>query len=82
MLAKEHLWFAALFAPGGKDRVQHFMIDGAEIGGVRVQVREMLGEPGDAILMHPAMFHSIAVNALDRPRMMLMAFLGQDGPMA
>jgi hypothetical protein len=80
-LAAEQSWFAALFAAGGADREQRFMRDGAVIDGVAVAVREMLGEPGDAILMHPALLHGIAVNALRQPRMMLMQFLGLEGPL-
>ena len=82
ILAQEHPWFAALFEEGGPDRVQRFMIDGARIGGTDVRVHEMLGQPGDAIIVHPAVFHSIAVNALDSPRMMLMQFLFAESYMA
>ena len=38
---------------------------------ITVQVDEMTGEPGDLIVMHPVMLHTIAPNSLDRPRMML-----------
>lgn len=80
VLEREHAWFAALSRPGGGDRRQRFMIEGDVLNGVEVRVREMTGEPGDAILMHPAVFHSIAVNELDRPRMMLMQFLWRQDP--
>lgn len=79
VLEREHPWFAALFRAGGQDRVQRFMTDGAVINGTMVQVREMIGEPGDAVIMHPAVFHSIAVNELRRPRMMLMQVLAREG---
>lgn len=81
VMEKEHRWFRELFAAGGKDRVQRFMLDGAVVDGVEVRVCEMLGEPGDTILMHPALLHGIAVNGLRQPRMMLMQFLGLEGEM-
>ncbi len=71
LLQRDEPWFTALFGPGGGDRVRRFMTEGACIEGARVQVEEMTGEPGDLIVMHPATFHTIAPNGLDRPRMML-----------
>lgn len=47
------------------------MPEGERVRGVHVRVEEMTGEPGDLIVMHPAMFHSISPNGLDTPRMML-----------
>jgi hypothetical protein len=79
VLEREHPWFAELFKPAGDDRRRRFMVEGAVIDGLEVRVCEMTGEPGDVVVMHPAMFHSIAVNALDRPRMMLMQFLWRHG---
>ena len=42
--------------------------------GVPVRVCEMLGEPGDVILMHPLMMHAPTPNVLATPRMMLTQF--------
>jgi ectoine hydroxylase-related dioxygenase (phytanoyl-CoA dioxygenase family) len=43
-----------------------------EMRGFPVRVEEMTGEPGDVFVMHPAMFHTVAPNALDRVRMALV----------
>jgi hypothetical protein len=80
VLAAEHPWFADLFKAGGGDRVERFMEDGAVADGVEVRACEMTGEVGDVILLHPATLHSIAVNELRTPRMMLMTILGKTGP--
>jgi hypothetical protein len=45
--------------------------------GVEVRVRETVGESGDIYIMHPAMLHTIAPNALDQPRMMLAQTLAK-----
>lgn len=71
LLATQEPWFAALFAPGEENREQRFMIDNGMARGIQVRVKETLGEAGDVYVMHPAMLHTIAPNALDRPRMML-----------
>ena len=76
----EHPWFDALFSPGGDDRVRRFMTEGAVCDDVPVRVREMTGEVGDVVLLHPATLHCAAVNERPTPRMMLMAILGQPGP--
>jgi hypothetical protein len=69
-------WFAALTSRRQtEDRVRRFMQEGAEIDGVQVRVCEMLGEPGDVILMHPLMLHAPMPNVLPTPRMMLTQFV-------
>ena len=69
-------WFAALTAPpSGEDRVRRFMQEGSELDGVPVRVSEMLGEPGDVILMHPLLMHAPTPNVLQTPRMMLTQFV-------
>lgn len=74
-LAARSPWFAALTSrPTGEDRVRRFMHEGSEVGGVPVRVREMLGEPGDVIVMHPLTMHAPMPNALATPRMMLTQF--------
>jgi hypothetical protein len=76
LLAERSPWFAALFsAQPREDRVRRFVEEGAEVDGVAVQVREMLGEPGDVILMHPLMLHATMPNVRDTPRMMLGQFV-------
>lgn len=69
-------WFAALTSrrdTGG--RIRRFMTDGGEVDGVEVRVREMLGDPGEVILMHPLMLHAPTPNVLPTPRMMLTQFV-------
>lgn len=69
-------WFADLSSSRlGEDRIQRFMHDGAEIDGVQVRVCEMLGAPGDVILMHPLMLHAPMPNVLATARMMLTQFV-------
>lgn len=69
-------WFAALSSPDDrKDRVRRLMSEGAELDGVQVRVCEMLGEPGDVIVMHPLMLHAPTPNVLPTPRMMLTQFV-------
>ena len=75
-LAARSPWFAALTArPDGEDRIRRFMDDGGELDGVHVRMCEMLGEPGDVILMHPLMMHAPTPNVLATPRMMLAQFV-------
>jgi hypothetical protein len=72
-----------LFTPGGENRVERFMIEGGHARGFPVRVEEMTGEPGDLIVMHPATLHTVAANALDRPRMMVVqALYRRDWPSA
>ena len=69
-------WFAALATHReGEDRVARFMDEPGVAAGVPVQVGEMLGEPGDVILMDPLMLHSLAPNVRETPRMMLTEWI-------
>ena len=79
LLLAEEPWFAALFSQASQDREQRFMIDGGLARGIEVRVREIVGEAGDAYVMHPSMLHTIAPNALDRPRLMLVQPLVRHG---
>jgi hypothetical protein len=68
-------WFAALSSRRDTgERNRRFMEVGSELDGVRVRVCEMLGEPGDVIVMHPLMLHAPTPNVLSTPRMMLTQF--------
>jgi hypothetical protein len=51
--------------------------DEAALDGVRVAVRELTGEPGDVVLMHPRTLHTPAPNTGDSPRMMLVEIIGR-----
>ncbi len=78
-LKAEEPWLAALMSPGGGDRVTRFMRVWGAMRGFPVRVEEMTGEPGDIIVMHPAMFHTVAPNGLERPRMMLVETFSRKG---
>lgn len=69
-LNRRHPWFAALSGPG-TDRVQRFMIEGDEIDGVRVRVRELTGRPGDVVAMMPWTLHAMSMNTGRQPRLMV-----------
>lgn len=72
LLTAREPWYAALESRRkDEDRMARFMSDGGEVDGVPVRVCEMLGEPGDVILMDPLMLHATMPNARDTPRMML-----------
>lgn len=52
------------------DRSQRFMEEGAVIDGVPVRVVEMTSGTGDAVLWHPALYHSRSFNCISVPRFM------------
>ena len=71
-----HPWLRDLWqADGGTGRIHRYLTEGADINGVHVQVEELTGEPGDAVIMHPRLLHVVAPNSLHTPRMMLLQFL-------
>ena len=81
-LEADHPWFARLWAIAG-DEVHALIGVDTLVAGVEVRIGEMTGDPGDLVVMHPAMLHGLAHNALDRPRMMLtQALLQKDRPFA
>jgi hypothetical protein len=74
-LAAMHPWFAGLITAPYGPKLDAFLGDEAEVGGQPVRLEQMSGAPGDLILMHPAILHGGAHNALDRPRMMLTEWI-------
>jgi hypothetical protein len=71
-----HPWLRDLWNTGGDtDRIHRYLVAGAVIDGVQVRVEELTGEPGDAVIMHPRLLHTVAPNSLRTPRMMLLQFL-------
>jgi len=71
-----HPWLRDLWqADGDPGRIHRYLTEGADIDGVHVQVEELTGEPGDAVIMHPRLLHVVAPNSLDTPRLMLLQFL-------
>ncbi len=51
----------------------------SKLGDVELRVVEMVGEPGDVILMHPLMLHAASPNCSDVPRMVLSSVVNQRG---
>jgi hypothetical protein len=65
-----HPWLRALADDDGSpDRNARFL-GGTEIEGIAVRVVELTGSAGDVFVTHPWVFHTIPVNAGDRPRML------------
>jgi hypothetical protein len=74
-----HPWLRGLWKAGGDaDRIHRYLAAGAVINGVHVRVEELTGEPGDAVIMHPRLLHTMAPNSLQAPRMMLLQFLHRE----
>lgn len=71
-----HPWLRDLWTTGSDaDRIHRYLAAGAVINGVHVRAEELTGEPGDAVIMHPRLLHTMAPNSLNAPRMMLLQFL-------
>lgn len=75
---RAHPWLAALTgaAPSPADRRAVFMVEGAEIDGVPVRVVELTGAPGDMVLCHPTIVHTVSPNCGTWPRMMRIGMVG------
>jgi hypothetical protein len=73
-LKAEHPWFASLLGAPTADLRALINIE-ARVGPHSVRLEEMTGAPGDLIIMHPAILHGTAHNALDRPRIMLTEWI-------
>jgi hypothetical protein len=52
------------------DRDDRLMGRDTEVDGIPMRVVELVGEPGDVVLCHPWLLHSIAPNTANRPRFM------------
>lgn len=81
-LNKNEPWFHALFTEdASEDRVAKFMSESTSQNGHSIQVVEMTGEPGDVFFLHSGMLHTVAPNANQTPRMMLLSrFYDVDHP--
>jgi len=70
-LMRTHPWLKTLVADDGDPgRNARLMDEEVDIDGLPARVIETTGEPGDVYITHPWVFHSIATNALDQPRIM------------
>lgn len=72
-LADRHPWLRSLWVTGDEeeDRTDRYMNDGTVIDGVELRALELVGEPGDVVVMHSDCFHAVAPNRASVPRMML-----------
>lgn len=65
-------WLEDLLTPDDSvERAARFMADPHDFEGVPLRVVEMTGEPGDAVAMHPWVFHAPAPNCREGARIML-----------
>jgi len=77
--ARRYTWFRQLWSPDGaaeERRARFFRPTNSdaspqEIDGVPVRVLELIGEPGDVVLMHPWTLHAATPNSSRSPRIML-----------
>jgi hypothetical protein len=78
-MAKWHPWLMELMGSKRANRAigielprstPELMQETPDIHGVTLRIEELTGEPGDAILCHPAMLHAVSANCSDRPRIM------------
>lgn len=68
---RTHPWLRMLtHDDGGADRNHQLMSEGAIVDGVDLRVIETVGRAGDVYITDPWVFHSIATNATERPRLM------------
>ncbi len=57
-------------SPDKRRSTEALMETAFDIHGVSVQVVELIGSPGDALLCHPAMLHAVSKNCASMPRIM------------
>jgi hypothetical protein len=64
-------WLRALANDDGDpQRNERFMSEGTRIDGIDLRVVECVGKSGDVFVTHPWVFHTIAANTSNRPRLM------------
>lgn len=65
-------WLRRLANPSDQDpdRTRHFMDDETDVTGIRAQVVELTGKPGDIVIAHPWLVHCVAPNTAQDPRFM------------
>ena len=80
-LRAEYPWFAHLLTTPHGDLSKLKDVE-ATLGGHSVRLEQMTGDPGDLIIMHPAILHGTAHNGLDRPRIMLTEWIVRRGAIA
>jgi hypothetical protein len=78
-LEAQQPWFTRLLAASMADLCALIGVE-ARVGSHTVGLEEMTGDPGDLIVMHPAILHGTAHNMLDRPRLMLTEWISRHEP--
>ena len=71
-LAAWHPWLAEVLGrrPSTARSTATLMEESVEVHGVPLQIVELTGEPGDAVLCHPAVLHAVSMNCSTVPRFM------------
>jgi len=71
-MRRECVWIDGLYDEGpSADRIERYVVEGAEHRGVSLRVEEMVGQTGDVILWHPDLLHATAPNCRATPRLAL-----------
>ncbi len=66
---KSHPWLRELSSDSPSHERTTRLMRESDIDGLPARVVETIGQPGDVWITHPWVFHSIACNARDEPRM-------------
>lgn len=71
-LAAWHPWLEEIMSsrPNDARSTATLMEEPVEVEGVPLQIVELTGEPGDAVLCHPAILHAASMNCSTIPRLM------------
>ena len=71
-LSNWHPWLAELIGShkSNAHTTRELMQETPDIHGVPARIMELTGEPGEAILCHPTMFHAVSANVTNVPRIM------------
>jgi hypothetical protein len=56
--------------PGDARSTATLMEEPVQVDGIPLQIVELTGEPGDAVLCHPALLHAVSMNCSTIPRIM------------
>ena len=77
-----HPWMQAMAfdSINAREQLGRFMVSPQTIEGVPIQVAEVTGEPGDAFLAHPLLYHSRSVNNSSVPRFMRAKMVSAQDP--
>jgi ectoine hydroxylase-related dioxygenase (phytanoyl-CoA dioxygenase family) len=72
ILSRTHTWLKDLWSKEATESgMRRFMEEGAVVDGVPLKVVEITGNPGDVVIMHPCILHTVSANCLDTPRLAL-----------